>query len=332
MWQRTAGVVALLLAHETVLTVLGQDRSEPPLPAQCQVVRFEIIMGRLTALHLNAGQTRASRGSNVDNESRESMQVNCEGPTPLVRYERHTATQRVVIEFNNGSRVSMKKEPVAVEAPGYFELQQLPNGQLTVAVGSGDQKRTWTATSYWHLLLAEPHLCQQEIIPLLKLLRPTWDFSDAAERIETALYQAAHSGDIVTRSQLADLVGELGHDEFQRRQAADQQLRLFGPTVLPYFTTLDPTLLNGEQRQRINRIRETMLNAAPDTPERIAHWLVDDEQIWITLLAHQDPEKRHLAALRLMQINPNMANFDPYGDEQYRTAQLAQLKLVLCRQ
>lgn len=331
MWRGTAGIVALLLAHETVLTGFGQDRSDSPLPSQCPSVRFELVMGRLTALHLNAGQSRTSRGSDTDDETRETMQVHSEGPAQIVRYDRQSSTQRITIEFTNGSRVSMIKEPLLDREKGLLELQQFPNGQWKVALGTGEQKRTWSASSFWHLLLAEPQLCQKEIVPLLKLLRPSWDFSDVAERLETALYRAAHSGEVVTRTHLAELVNELGHQDFQRRQAADQQIRSHGPSVLPFLSTLDATALNGEQRQRIRQIREHMLNAAPDTPERIAHWLVDDERVWITLLAHPDGEKRHLAALRLMQIHPDMLSFDPYGDEQYRQAQLAQLKVALLR-
>jgi hypothetical protein len=59
--------------------------------------------------------------------------------------------------------------------------------------------------------------------------------------------------------------------------------------------------------------------------------LVDDEQVWLALLAHPDAQKRHLAVLRLTEIRPEMANFDPYGDELYREAQLARLKIALYR-
>lgn len=331
MWRRTAFFVAWLLAHATALTCSGQDRSVTPLPAQCPVVRFEIVMGRLTALHLNAGQTRASRGSDSDDETRETMHVNCEGAVPIVRYERHSATWRISIEFTDSCCVSMRRESLGDPECTPLELQQLSNGELTVTVGVGDKQRKWSAASFWHLLLAEPRVCEQEIVPLLKLLRPAWDFTDAAERIETALYQAADSGEIVPRTRLADLVNELGHRDFQRRQAADRRLSAVGPTVLPYLSTLDRTSLNCEQRQRIQRIRDSMANAAADTPDRIALWLVDDEQVWVTLLAHRDAQKRHLAALRLMEIRPEMTNFDPYGDELYRQTQLAQLKLALCR-
>ncbi len=331
MWRRTACSVALLLAHEVALTCPGQDRPVIPLPAESPIVRFEIVMGRLTALHLNAGQTRTSRGTDSGCETRESMHVNCEGAVPLVRYERQSATQRTTIEFTNGNRVSMRREPLGDGECTPLELQQLSNGELTVVVGDGDKRREWSAASFWHLLLAEPRLCEQEIVPLLKLLRPAWDFSDAAERIEAALYQTAHSGQIVPRARLAELVGELAHSDFQRRQAADRQLRAAGPMALPYLATLNPNQLTCEQRQRIRRVRESMANAAADSPERVGLWLVDDEQIWLTLLNHPDAENRHMAVLRLMEIRPELTNFDPYGDELYRQEQLAQMRLVLRR-
>jgi hypothetical protein len=162
--------------------------------------------------------------------------------------------------------------------------------------------------------------------------RAGWDFSDAAERLESALYRVAQSGQVVSRNRLSELVNELGHRSFQNRQAADRQLRALGPAVLPYFASLTPSSLTSEQRHRMRQIRESMSNSAVDSPDRVAQWLVDDEQIWVTLMTHSDAEKRHLAALRLTEIHPEAANFDPYGDESYRKQQLAQLRLVLCRE
>ena len=82
---------------------------------------------------------------------------------------------------------------------------------------------------------------------------------------------------------------------------------------------------------RLYAIVRRQANAAADSPERVALWLVDDEQIWVTLLSQPDAEKRHLAVLRLMEIRPEATNFDPYGDELYRQKQLAQLRLALGR-
>jgi hypothetical protein len=271
-----------------------------------------------------------TRGTEADDAVRETMQVQGDGAVPIVRYERQSRTECVTIEFTGGCQASIRRDSLGDPNCTPLHLQQPPHGELTVMAGEGEKQTKKSAASLWHLMLAEPTLWEQEIVPLLKLLRPTWDFIDSAERIERALYQTAHSGDIVPRTRLAVLVSELGHRDFQNRQTADRQLRAMGPTVLPYLSTLDSSTLNSEQRQRIRRIRESMAHAAADTPERVALWLVDDQQIWVTLLAHQDAEKRHLAVLRLMEIHPEMmANFDPYADEHYRQAQLAKLRVAL---
>jgi hypothetical protein len=289
-----------------------------------------MVMGRLTALHLNAGQTRASRGLDTENQTRETILVHSEGAVPVVRYERQTATDRTSVEITEGCHVVIRRESLG-DSGRQLEVQQLTSGEWTVTARAGDQRRQCSAASFWHLLLAEPRFCQEEIVPVLKLLRPSWDFTNVADRIETALYEAADSQDLVPRTRLAALVAELAHRDFQRRQAADRQLREVGPSVLPYLSGLDPSSLNCEQRQRILRIRQSMQDSAPDTPDRVALWLVDDEQVWVTLLAHPDAEKRYLAAVRLREIRPEMTNFDPYGDEVYRQVQLAELKLALSR-
>jgi hypothetical protein len=172
-------------------------------------------------------------------------------------------------------------------------------------------------------------LCERELIPLLLLLRPTWDFSDAIDRIERNLFRASHAGQVVPRTRLAELVVELAHRDFHRRQAADRELRALGPAVLVYLSALEESELTWEQRQRIRHIQDCLANASADTPERVALWLVGDERIWVTLLSHSDAEKRHLALLQLMEIRPDVTSFDPYGDEVYRQKQLDQMRLVL---
>lgn len=331
MWRWTACFVAGMLAHDANLISYGQDRLEVPLPAHCPGIRFEMAMGRITAFHLNAAQTRLLRGVEADSTVREAMHVNGEGPVPVVRYERHDSLHDVIIVITDGRELVMERKPLAEKSRAELLLQQRPNGWVEVTVGPADRRRRHSAPSFWHLLLAEPQLCEDEVIPLLHLLRPSWNFSNAAERLESALYRAAHSGQVVSRVRLAELVAELGHRDFQQRRLAEQQLRGYGPTVLPYLATIPGSEISAEQRYRIRHLLESLSQPTADDPERVAMWLVDDERIWLTLLRHSDPEKRHLAAIRLAEIRPETIHFDPYGDDHYREQQLARLKLVLLR-
>ena len=97
MWQRTACFVALLMAHEAALTANGQDRPAVPLPALAPQLRFEVVLGRITAVHLNNGQCRVQRGEEPNAVCRESLLVHCEGVVPVVRYERTTAAETTTI-------------------------------------------------------------------------------------------------------------------------------------------------------------------------------------------------------------------------------------------
>ncbi len=330
MWQRTACFVAFLMAHEAALTVSGQDRRAGSLPAQAPQVRFEVVLGRITCIHLNNGQCRVQQGTEPDAVRRESLVINCEGQQPIVRYERATAGgENLAIAFTNGNQLRI--EQTWTGSSRRLEFVQPARGDVSLTVEGGSGKEVVTAPSFWHLLLAERPLCEQELTPILKLLRPNWDFFELSMQLEHSLFHTALHGESVPRAKLAELVSELGRPEFPRRHAADQELRACGPTVLPYLASLSSDQLSGEQRHRIRMIRDSLAAAATDTPDRVALWLVDDERIWLTMLEHPDAEKRHLAVLRLAEIRPEANFFDPYGDDQFRAEQVAQLRSMIER-
>lgn len=327
MWQRTACFVALLVAHEAALTVSGQDRRAAPLPIQAPQVRYEIVLGRITCLHLNNGQCRLQRGTEPDAACRESLLIHCEGRDPILRYERSTAGEDIVVAFTRGNQLRIERTFTATGRR--VEFVQPARGDVSLTLHSSSGKEVLTAPSFWHLMLAERPLCEQELTPVLKLLRPNWDFLEQSLELEHSLFHTALHGEPVPRARLSELVRELGSAEFARRQVADQQLRALGPAILPYLASLSPEQLSGEQRHRLRHIRDSLASAAIDTPDRVALWLVDDERIWLTMLEHPDAEKRHLALLRLGEIRPEATYFDPYGDDQFRAEQVAQLRSMI---
>ncbi len=67
------------------------------------------------------------------------------------------------------------------------EFEQPPTGDLTLSIESGSEHRLVQAATLWHLLLIEPEVGHKQLIPLLEILRPSWQLSAKATTIETAL-------------------------------------------------------------------------------------------------------------------------------------------------
>ena len=213
----------------------------------------------------------------------------------------------------------------------FVEFRQPLQGDLEVIVHDGQQSREIKSHSFWHLILTERALCETELVPVLEVLRPDWHLVDLTEQVESGLFHAALSKPLISRRYLSELVAQLNSPRFQKRQSADSQLRSCGPAALPFLDSLSRQNLSGEQRMRIDRIRRAISTASMDTAERMTEWLADDEHVWFALLKHEDPQRRHLAAIRLTAMRSQSLEFDPYGDESYRQQQLAQLKAQIIR-
>jgi hypothetical protein len=155
--------------------------------------------------------------------------------------------------------------------------------------------------------------------------------SGISQRLEAGLFQGALSEPLISRRYLGDIVKRLNSAQYKERQLADLQLRSFGPAVLPFLDSLSPSSLSSEQRARIQRVRQDLSGASVDSVERTAQWLSDDEHVWFALLRHDDPQRRHLAAIRLTAMRSDSLEFDPYGEESYRNEQLAQLESRIIR-
>jgi hypothetical protein len=240
----------------------------------------------------------------------ESLMVNSDDGSPVVRYERIDGNQSVSVEAVEFQQILIRRDDPARVVGGSFEFHQPAMGDVRLVVRNGDASQTWSAPSVWHLVLTERAVCERTLLSVLDLMRPGWDISRMADEVVKSLCVVAEVERPVARSELDKLVRELNAAQFQRREAADRKLRALGPAVLPYLDRLATAPrgsargLSSEQRSRILRIRETLTAGFRDTPERVAQWLVDDEQVWLALQQQEDPERRQIASIRLAALHP----------------------------
>ena len=130
--------------------------------------------------------------------------------------------------------------------------------------------------------------------------------------IEADLLKAAVAGKIPDRRHWADLVRQLGDNQFAKREAADRMLRAVGPQVTGFLQQLDYGQLDAEQQFRVRRIIDLLHgSAAADTAEQVAERLVADSSVWLALLDRPEASTRRIAAKHLAGMLGEPIGVDP---------------------
>ena len=110
------------------------------------------------------------------------------------------------------------------------------------------QPRVQSGHALAHLLL-EPAIGHKQLIPLLEILRPSWQLSTKATTIETSLLRWAELQRHVDRARLAHLVQTLGDPHFARAAARRaRELAAIGEPALMYLAALRPS---GSRRRAV---------------------------------------------------------------------------------
>ena len=311
-------------------------------------VEFRVASGRIVVRSSTFGG-RLSSSTNVDG-AQERLTIDFAGGLPTIEYERSAADEQLSIRVSptlpaagdgvdpdaadffppvlGADRIHLRRLPKSEGAPGMaVEFRQEPYFDLSLTVGQGEEQRTIRAATLWYLLLAEPDLCREYLTPLLELLRRDWRLLETAHEIERSMVQAVERRQLPDWQRWAELVVDLGSDDFGHRQAADRALRQSGRAVVPYLESLPPATLDAEQRFRIRRIiTATGLGESEDTAARIGLLAAGDPRAWLALLSNAEPARRTLAYRQLCELLDEPLDFDPTGDEARRDLQLRALR------
>jgi len=247
------------------------------------------------------GQRRCARNSGDSEQILETLAINTDAEVPSIRYELVDERQTLRIEVVDRTKIQIHREPRDGSSLALVHFAQAKSGALTLSIQAGAHPMEFEASSLWHLLLAEPAVCRQHLIPILQPLNPNWRLQESVERIEAALCRVAPEMTI-PRRQISRLVATLDSSDFASRQAADGELRSMGVAVLPYLASLDRSQCTREQRRRMQRIRHDLSGQSPDSPERVASWLVNDEQLWRQWTADPNAGRRLAATQGLAGI------------------------------
>lgn len=317
------------------------------LARQLEQVELQVVSGRILSASPTPGG-RLSSTTNVD-DRREQLTIDFGDGRPAIDYYLGTDSEQITIrlgalvdarlifpppdpnavaaEIEAGlGRLVIRRTPRS-ESTVAVQFVQLPGHSLTLSVGSGEHRQVYRAATLWYLLLSEPEVAEEHLLPLLDLLRPNWRLMDTVAEIEHALMRGVELDIVPDRSDWATLVDELADDRFSVRRQADLRLRGMGPAIVPFLESLDREQLDAEQQFRIRRILALYhRQETEDVPARLGSLAVSDPRAWLALLNREERSQRQLAANQLSRLLGEPIDFDPNASEELRAAQIERLR------
>jgi len=189
----------------------GQEQPQDSLIIKKDWVRFDLVLGRITATHIRGGHRNCTQNSGDGNPRRELFSVTTGSNRPSsIRYELTDSNQWLTVSILKRNEVVILREPRPGTETIRLEFVQPREGNITVTLGDPERPDTMvTSDSIWHLLLSEPDLCRQELLPIFGLLRAHWNLMETISQIETDLFRAAAKGDGESLAHVRKLVKRL---------------------------------------------------------------------------------------------------------------------------
>ncbi len=289
--------------------------------------RFDVILGRITALNPRYRQVNTVFDGSAAKGTRESLSLQVDDGVPSLNYELLSSNTRIRIEVNCGNHVIVQQN--SLDDSRHITYEQPAEGRVVFEVDASGERQTYTAQNLWELILAEPTACQTHLLPLLNLMRPNWQLVKRAAQLESALVRAAKSELSLDQQKLDDLVKQLGSRRFKQRHVADRKLRASGQVILAYLDRLDESHLDGEQRRRIRNIKRDLVFSGEDTPERVAMWLIDSPSVWLILMDRPTASTRETATKHLARITDRPIEFSTDASAKERRELISQLRSEL---
>lgn len=283
-------------------------------------------MGRIEAAADQPG-FESEQTSTIEPGHHETLSVSSNNEQEAsIKYDLTTGDEQLSVNVSEGFDIAISRHPIKQSHSVQVDFHQPRNGPIALTVVQDGVTREVRGETLWYLLLAEPELCRQHLLPLLEMLRGDWRLVETAQAIESQMLRIAAAYKRENIDRWSSLVGDLASDRFIIRQAAERELRAEGTTVIPYLQSLNHRQLDFEQWSRISGIIDSQAGAAEDTPEREACRLMDDRPLWVVLLSRPRETTRRMAARQLTFLLGRPIDFDPGAAESVRKSQVDALR------
>ncbi|MDA1050003.1 MAG: hypothetical protein O3C40_05925 [Planctomycetota bacterium] len=324
--RRRIACLLLCLLFQHAASVRAEVPPATSLLARSRWVQFQIVLGRIEVANIQSSQTRTATSGGEGVDLFEKLTISGDTDTPSVRYERVTPSDLLIFKVINGNRVEIDRAATRSRQVVPVRFLQPPGGDIELRVGAESDSQTYRAPTLWHLMVGSPEVCETHLLPLLKVMQPGWRFEEVLSRAMDELIREADASDFALRHTARRSIAKLNSPTFATRQLAQQQLIQLGVGILPYLNQISTSELTREQQRRLEHVRVDLRGEEADSPERLAMWLVEDERIWVSMLAHDELPIRKMAAGHLAKRFPNPIGFDPEGTPLERTQQVARIR------
>jgi hypothetical protein len=298
----------LLAATSAVAEDSKPSLALPNLANRLPSVHFYVDTGRLQAIANEAGIEREN-SSDLGTSRREKLIFNTNADQDAsIQYELSTGDEQLSANIVDGQQFTIARRPAKDSHGPMVEFHQPQEGPLTLSVTDRGVIHELKAPTIWHLLLSEPELCGQYLLPLLEMFRPEWHLGETARSVETQMLRTAGEFRPENIKGWDALVAGLASDRFADRQRAERDLRDY------------------EQWSRIQHIIEAADTDDEDRPESVASRLMGDRHVWLVLLDRPDESTRRTAAGALSYLFCEPIQFDPAAPDSIRQRQLEALR------
>lgn len=312
-------------------------------------VQLAIFSGRIEGSVNSSGSVREDVGDRheelaVDGgESGSSARYDSISPREHFSVEMmpgESANQRIVIRWEQmvaatdkgdaePKRADAALNPSAKVDKEIAELRQASDGLLVFTTTKAGLTKKFQAPSLWQLLITQPEICKQHLVPMLQRLRGDWQLDRVAADARQELLHGAAEEHVGQKARWAALVAGLADSRFAVRERSDRELHAAGREAIPYLQNLKRRDLDAEQWRRISDLIASYDDAGEDTAESIAQRLRGDRSLWLALLSDEQGSTRSIAAKQLSMLLGKKIDFNPAADVATRQQQIESLKSTL---
>ena len=272
---------------------------------------IDVCLGQIQTTCIQSAQSRTATSGTPEKGVFENVTIAGDTDIPSVLYHAEDERKDIDIAVKNGNHVTMTQASHDPHIPP-VSFRQLPEGNIQLQIGRGDALQKYSATNIWHLLLREPEICQQHLLPLLDMLIADHHLMEDANQIEKGLWGKAGQPHI-SREEMRRLVIQMGNEEYDVRKHATDQWDGMGLRALPFLESVNVQTLNRDQSDSVLRVMRTIkeryrknpdVGSQKDTVERALLWLFEDPEVWSIFLQRADPKQQAIALRELQAMFP----------------------------
>ena len=274
---------------------------------------IDVSLGHIQTICIHSAQTRTTTANTRGKEYYEKLSISGETDIPSVRYEAKNEQEDLSIHVINGNNVHIQQSPNGPDGTP-VQFTQSPSGTMMLRIGAGESLQEFSSRNIWHLLLREPDICKQHLMPLLDACIASNHLMQDAQQIETGLLQKAGTPH-VSRVNMGRHVHFLSSEKSEARKNAKNELYALGISALPYLESLDLAAMDNRDQQKhvSDAIRDIGrrythgedAGSRPDTVERALVWLFEDPMVWSIFLKRADADLRAIALNELQAMYPH---------------------------